>query len=240
MSAVEAHDVRAREAGDHLLLHRRWDRSVALVEHVRHRDVRRRRPMHGLEVVIDGVGDASNRVDDEGERVIVERVATVGGPKGLGVVRRSRQGDHDAVTMGLFEGTYEPGAVSGLHAVDAEPSFEGHERGAEDDVGDPITETGDDAGHDEPTRRVRHDDDRFSEATVSVARSARFPALPGRSNASDGLSRCGTSRSQKRAVDPPPCTSTNVMIGDVTTSEGSHRHSSGATMDRTRTPYGRR
>ena len=74
-----------RKPADHLLLHRRRDRAVTLVEHVRDRHVRDGRPVDRLEVVVHRVGDAADRIDDERERVVVERIAAVGAPEGLGV-----------------------------------------------------------------------------------------------------------------------------------------------------------
>src|SRR6476660_6236749 len=49
-----------------------------------------------------------------------------------------------------------------------------------------------------------------SSATDSVARSAGLPFLPGRSTANAGRASRGNSRSQNRAVDPPPCISRYV------------------------------
>ena len=123
----------------------------------------------------------------------------------------------------VLDREHEPVAVRRLHAVDPASALGRHQTRAEHDVRDPVAEAGHDAGHDEPARRVRHDDDlprilagipvaastsastdATSSPTVSVAKSAGFPLRPGRSTASAGWSRYGNSRSQKRAVEPPP------------------------------------
>ena len=95
--AVEAHDCRRpRQPADHLLLHRRRNRTVALVEHVRHRHARDGRPTDRLEVVVHRVGHAADGIHHERQRVVVERVAAVGAPEGLGILGRRGQGDHGA------------------------------------------------------------------------------------------------------------------------------------------------
>src|SRR5581483_8771383 len=55
--------------------------------------------------------------------------------------------------------------------------------------------------------------DATSSSTVIVARSVGWLARPGRSTASAGWSSRGTTRSQNRAVDPPPWTRTKVITG---------------------------
>jgi hypothetical protein len=116
--------------------------------------------VHRLEVVVHRVGHAAHRVGQVGEGVVVERVTAVGGAERLGVVGGAGQGDGGALRVGHLDGHDQPIAVRLLHAVQAPLTLTWGEGRVQHDVHDPVAERVDDAGHDQATRRVRHDDDR--------------------------------------------------------------------------------
>ena len=148
------------EPGHHRLLQGWRDGTVALVEDVGDGQVvGHDRPVHRLEVVVQGVAHAAHRVDHEGQALVVERVAPVGPPEGLGIGRRALGGQHDAVALGHLDGHQHALAVAVLHAVQAATALRWHRGRVEHDVADPRPQAGHHAGHHQPARRVGHHHD---------------------------------------------------------------------------------
>ncbi len=138
--------------------------------------------------MVHGVLDRTRGVDHEGQGVVVQRLSAVGMAERLGVGGRARQRDRPPVLGRSLHRQAEPVSMSLLHALDPASAFFGHQRRVENDGADAVAEGGDDTGHDQATRGVRHQRHRAG----------------GRAGVDVGRHRCGFLLHRQRGQDGWP------------------------------------